>query len=221
MRRLDGEPVAHITGSREFWSLELRVTTDVLIPRPETELLVEQALKHIPINQAVDIIDLGTGSGAIAIAIATERPRANVFATDSSAQALAIATSNATTHKLQTIEFIHSDWFKSLETKQFDVIVSNPPYVAHDDPHLAQGDVRFEPVSALAAGPDGLDDIRTLCADSIAHLKPGGWLVIEHGFDQGLAARGLFEEAGLKNVATYRDLSTNERVTEGRRLESD
>lgn len=221
MRRLDGEPVAHITGNREFWSLELAVTPDVLIPRPETELLVEQALKHIPINQSVDVVDLGTGSGAIAIAIASERPRANVIATDSSAEALAVAKDNATTHKLQRIEFVHSNWFESLSAKQFDVIVSNPPYVANDDPHLEQGDVRYEPMSALSAGPDGLDDIKTLCADSCAQLKPGGWLVIEHGFDQGLATRGLFEQAGFNSVATYRDLSTNERVTEGRQLESD
>ncbi len=196
--------------------MRLEVTPDVLVPRPETELLVEQALKHVPVNKAVNVLDLGTGSGAVALAIASERPRANVTATDVSTAALTVAKANARTHRLEHIEFIQSVWFEMLESRQFDVIVSNPPYVADDDPHLKQGDVRFEPRAALTAGPEGLDDLHAICSGARPHLKPGGWLLLEHGFDQGLATRSMLENAGYASVVTHRDLSTNERVTEGR-----
>jgi len=215
-RRARGEPVAYLTGRREFWSLDLCVTPDVLIPRPETELLVEQALAHIPDDAEWTVADLGTGSGAIALAIATERPHCRLIATDNSVAALAVARANATRLGIANVEFRHGEWLKPLAGMRFDVIVSNPPYVRANDPHLTQGDVRFEPESALIAGADGLDTIRCIAADAVSCLRPGGWLLFEHGYDQAQAVRALLETHGYDRVASCRDTAGHERVTAGR-----
>jgi release factor glutamine methyltransferase len=215
-RRAAGEPVAYLVGTRGFWSLELGVTPEVLIPRPETELLVEAALQHIPQDEQIYIADIGTGSGAIALALATERPRARVLATDASAGALAVARANAQRLALDNVAFAAGDWCAALGARRFDVIVSNPPYIRSDDPHLAQGDLRFEPRAALASGADGLDAIRAIVRDAPAHLAPGGWLLLEHGFDQGAAVRELLERRGLEGVSTAADFEGRERVSSGR-----
>ncbi len=215
-RRARGVPVAYLTGRREFWSLELNVTPAVLIPRPETELLVEQALARIPEDAEWTVADLGTGSGAIALAIAAERPRCRLIATDNSAAALAVARANAARLGIATVEFRHGEWLKPLAGMRLDVMVSNPPYVRADDPHLTQGEVRFEPESALVAGADGLDAIRCIAADAVSCLRPGGWLLFEHGFDQAQAVRALLETHGYDRVVTYRDTAGHERVTAGR-----
>ena len=215
-RRARGEPIAYLIGRREFWSLDLCVTPDVLIPRPETELLVEQTLAHIPEDAEWTVADLGTGSGAIALAIATERPHCRLIATDSSAAALAVARANATRLGIAKVEFWHGEWLKPLAGMRFDVIVSNPPYVRANDPHLTQGDVRFEPESALVAGADGLDAIRRIAVDALSCLRPGGWLLLEHGYDQAKAVRALLEIHGYDAVASCRDTAGHERVTAGR-----
>ncbi|HJW81627.1 MAG TPA: peptide chain release factor N(5)-glutamine methyltransferase [Acidiferrobacterales bacterium] len=215
-RRAHGEPIAYLTGKREFWSLELNVTPDVLIPRPETELLVEQALARIPEDADWTVADLGTGSGAIALAIATERPRCRLIATDNSAAALAVARANATRLGIANVEFRHGEWLKPLAGMRFDVILSNPPYVRANDPHLTQGDVRFEPESALVAGMDGLDAIRCIPADAVSCLRPGGWLLLEHGYDQAKAVCTLLETHGYDRVASFRDTGGHERITHGR-----
>ncbi|MBB1059591.1 peptide chain release factor N(5)-glutamine methyltransferase [Marilutibacter spongiae] len=215
-RRRAGEPVAYLTGQRGFWRFDVRVTPDTLIPRPETELLVELALNQLPYDARTDMLDLGTGSGVIALAVAIERPRARVDAVDASAAALAVAQSNAQALDVGRIAFHEGDWFAPVAGRLFDVVASNPPYIADRDPHLAQGDLRHEPVSALASGPDGLAAIRVIAADAPGHLKPGGWLLVEHGWDQGAAVRGLFEAAGLVEVFTERDLEHRDRVTLGR-----
>jgi len=216
-QRLQGRPIAHITGSREFWSREFLITPDVLIPRPETELLVELALERILPNQPAHIADLGTGSGAIAITLALERPKAIVTALDLSPAALNIASQNAARLGADNVRCIASDWFAALPAgERFDLIVSNPPYIAADDPHLAQGDLRFEPLSALAAGQDGLDDIRRIVRQAPARLKPGGWLLFEHGFDQAEAARGLLIAAGFQAVGSFADLQSHLRMSGGR-----
>jgi release factor glutamine methyltransferase len=212
--RARGVPVAYLVGRREFWSLDLAVTPAVLIPRPETELLVELALARIPQDSAADVADLGTGSGAIALAIASKRPLARVVATDRSEAALEIASQNARRLSLANVAFAKGDWFAALATN-FDVIVSNPPYVAAGDPHL-DGDLRHEPASALVAGADGLDALRRIAAGALAHLRAGGWLFVEHGFDQGEPVRRLFRAGGLKDVETVRDAGGRERVTLGR-----
>jgi release factor glutamine methyltransferase len=214
-RRAHGEPVAYLTGKREFWSLDLCVTPDVLIPRPETELLVEQALAHIPDDAEWTVADLGTGSGAIALAIATERPHCHLIATDNAAAALAVARANATRLGIARVEFRQGEWLKPLAGMRFDVIVSNPPYVRANDPHLTQGDVRFEPESALIAGADGLDAIRRITADAVSGLRPGGWLLFEHGYDQAQAVRTLLETHGYDRIASCRDTAGHERVTAG------
>jgi release factor glutamine methyltransferase len=218
-RRLGGEPLAYLTGSREFWSLELEVTPDVLVPRPETELLVEWCLSF-PRQRESRIFDLGTGSGAIALALAKELPEASVVASDASAAALAVARANARRLRLANVEFVHGEYFNALDSgcrgnDAFDVIVSNPPYVAEGDPHLA--DLAFEPPLALTSGPDGLDALRAIVAGAPAHLRPGGWLLVEHGATQGPAVRALFARAGFAGVATRRDLAGLERATGGRR----
>lgn len=214
-RRVAGEPVAYLTGVRGFWGFDLAVTPATLIPRPETERLVELALARLPANDA-RVADLGTGSGAIALAIARERPDAAVLATDASVPALAVARANAQALGLTHVRFAHGDWYAPLAGHLFDVIASNPPYIEDADPHLAQGDLRFEPVSALSSGADGLDAIRILAAGAMAHLAPGGWLLVEHGLSQGAAVRALFEQAGLIEVITERDLEARDRVTLGR-----
>jgi release factor glutamine methyltransferase len=215
-RRADGEPVAYITGRRGFWSLELEVTSATLIPRPETELLVELALDRLPATGATRIADLGTGSGAIALAIARESPDTQVTATDASADALAVAQRNAAAHRIANVAFAHGDWLSPLQGQAFDVIVSNPPYIEADDPHLGQGDLRFEPMSALASGADGLDDIRHIVVDAREHLKPGGWLLMEHGWNQGDAVRALLQASGYDEVFTAQDLEQRDRVSGGR-----
>jgi len=214
-RRRAGEPVAYLTGEREFYSLAFKVTPAVLIPRPETELLVEAALERVPAHVPFRVLDLATGSGCVAVAIAANRPRARVTATEVSRDALAVARDNAARHGAG-VEFLESDWFDALAGRRFDLIVSNPPYVAEGDPHLSQGDSRFEPRAALVAGADGLSCIRLIIAQARAHLEPGGALLFEHGYDQAARCRALLAQAGYFEVATRHDLAGIERVSGGR-----
>lgn len=215
-RRAAGEPVAYLTGQRGFWRFDLAVTPATLIPRPETELLVELALARLPSDRALRVADLGTGSGAIALALALERPRAQVVATDASASALAVARANAAALRLANVGFREGDWWGPLSGERFDLVASNPPYIALGDPHLGEGDLRFEPASALSSGTDGLDAIRAIVARAPAHLKAGAWLLLEHGWDQGAAVRALLTRAGFAEAATRRDLEDRDRVTLGR-----
>lgn len=210
-RRMAGEPIAYLLGEREFYGLNFKVTSATLIPRPDTELLVELALQRMP--QGGKVLDMGTGSGAIAIAIAHGCPDAAVLAVDASEAALAVATENARRLMANNVRLLHSDWFAQLAGERFDVIVSNPPYIESHDVHLSQGDVRFEPLSALASGADGLDDIRRIIAGAKAHLNPGGWLMFEHGYDQAERVRQLMALAGFFGASSVRDLSGIERVT--------
>ncbi|BBL69754.1 peptide chain release factor N(5)-glutamine methyltransferase [Methylogaea oryzae] len=214
-RRQTGEPIAYLTGTREFWSREFLITPDVLIPRPETELLVELALDRIPQDQACVVADLGAGSGAIAVTVALERPKARVWASDISGAALAVAKANAERQGARNVEFVLSDWLDGLPPLPYDLIVSNPPYIAEHDPHLAEGDLRFEPTGALASGPDGLDAIRRIAADARGRLKPGGALLLEHGYDQAEAVQALLCGLGYRDVASHRDLLGHGRVTLG------
>jgi len=213
--RLTGHPVAHLIGKREFWSLSLKVTPDTLIPRPDTELLIEQILHAYPDDTELSLLDLGTGSGAIAIALASERPSWRIIATDLSEQALQVAQQNATSLKLKNIEFRQGHWFAPVQDLHFDIIVSNPPYVPSNDPHLSQGDVRFEPLSALVSGEEGLDDIEHICQQAMGHLNPGGLLIIEHGYDQAEKIRPIFTKNNYKNIQHYRDMANNVRATSG------
>jgi release factor glutamine methyltransferase len=210
-----GEPIAYLTGRREFWSLDLAVTPDVLIPRPETELLVELALERTPRDRAVRVADLGTGSGAIALALARERPLARVTATDASDAALDVARGNAERLSIGNVAFAAGDWYAAISGEHFDLIISNPPYIAAGDAHLAAGDLRFEPASALASGADGLDAIRSIVAGAPAHLADEGALLLEHGFDQSARVRALLEAAGFEDVASVCDNGGHERVTLG------
>ena len=214
-RRAAGEPVAYLVGRREFWSLSLAVAPGTLIPRPETETLVEAVLARVPPEAESKLADLGTGSGAVALALATERPGCRIVASDRSAGALAVARANAEALGLAQVEFREGDWLQALGAERFAVIAANPPYIPETDPHLERGDVRFEPRAALAAGPDGLDAIHRLIAAAADHLDPGGWLVLEHGWDQGPAVRALMAEAGAEMVSTETDLEARERVTAG------
>ncbi|HQS36652.1 MAG: protein-(glutamine-N5) methyltransferase, release factor-specific [Methylotenera sp. 24-45-7] len=247
-RRAKGVPIAYILGEREFYGLNFMVTPDTLIPRADTETLVEIALAKIAVdkvitntsfrsmsessvfqadnyktldsdirrNDGVTVLDLGTGSGAIAMAIAKHRPQAQVIAVDASQAALAVAQRNAEHLQISNVQFLLSDWFSALEQVRFDVIVSNPPYIEQDDTHLTQGDLRFEPISALASGQDGLDDIRTIIDDCLVHLKPQGWLMLEHGYNQAQAVADLMAQIGLLNVETIKDFGGNDRVTIGK-----
>lgn len=213
--RQQGKPIAYIVGKREFWSLDFLTTPDVLIPRPETELLVELSLNRIPINHPYHVLDLGTGSGIIAITLATERPEVTITATDISSAALTIAQLNAVKHKAKSIRFYQSRWFEDVPPGKFDLILSNPPYLAEDDEHLIRGDLRFEPVTALIADQNGLGDITTIAQNARTRLQPHGHLMIEHGCDQGLAVRSLFIDLGYRSVQTHQDLAGLSRVTSG------
>ncbi|MGE4359923.1 MAG: peptide chain release factor N(5)-glutamine methyltransferase [Lysobacteraceae bacterium] len=214
-RRARGEPVAYLTGSREFFGLEFAVSPAVLIPRPETELLVQAALERLP-EGPCRVADLGTGSGAIALAIAHERPGAQVVGVDVSPQALAVARANAERLGLANVSLRAGNWCQGLGEERFDMIVSNPPYIREADPHLGQGDVRFEPAMALASGADGLDAVRAIIACVPTHLLPGGWLLFEHGYDQAEEVAELMQEAGFVGVESLRDLLGHGRVTLGR-----
>lgn len=213
-RRLDGEPIAYIVGEREFYGLMLHTTPDVLIPRSETELLVELALEHAA--NGARVLDLGTGSGAIAIAIANSLPGAAVSAIDSSAAALAVARRNAARHGVN-VKFLQSDWYGAVSSRQFDIIVSNPPYIVAGDPHLSQGDLRFEPMGALTDHADGLSALRQIISAAPRHLAPGGWLMMEHGYDQAPAVRDLLAAQGFQEVQSWKDLAGIDRVSGGRR----
>jgi len=215
-RREAGEPVAYLVGRRGFWTLDLEVTADTLIPRPETELLVELALARVGQDEPARIADLGTGSGAIALALASERPAAVVVATDVDKATLAVAVRNAQAHALDNVWFRRGDWTAALGRERFDLIASNPPYIADGDPHLSRGDLRHEPPRALSSGADGLDAIRAIAAAAPRHLVAGGWLLLEHGLDQGAAVRSLLEQAGFVEVETAQDLERRDRVTFGR-----
>jgi release factor glutamine methyltransferase len=215
-RRIAGEPVAYLIGSQGFWSLDLEVSPATLIPRPETELLVEVALE-LSLPEQASVLDLGTGTGAIALALATERNYWKVCAVDLQQQAVDLAERNRQRYQLNNVRLFASDWFAAIPAQRFDLIVSNPPYIEANDPHLSQGDVRFEPASALVSGDDGLDDLRLVCSQSVDYLADGGWLLLEHGFDQGAAVRELLELAGFNSVETRPDLNGCERITLGRR----
>ncbi len=215
-KRQQGEPVAYLIGEREFWSMPFLVTSDTLIPRPETELLVEQALRLLPAQDTQQLLDLGTGSGVIALALAKERPHWQLTATDASFAALRVAEKNARRLKISNVQFEYGSWYAPLGQRRYHAIISNPPYVADRDPHLARGDVRFEPSSALASGEDGLDDIRQIVDGAPEHLIAGGWLLLEHGYDQGEAVAGLLRQRGFSAVETVADLAGQPRVTLGR-----
>ena len=213
-RRIDGEPMSYITGVREFWSHELLVSPATLVPRPETELLVELALREIPREAEWRIVDLGTGSGAIAISIAGERPLCEITATDASGEALAIAAENVRQADLGNVSCIMGDWTKPVAARRFDLIISNPPYVRNDDEALQN--LRHEPLSALASGDDGLDDIRILARDCVAILADDGWLMLEHGADQQEDVASILEAEGWVDVACHNDLAGRPRVTVAR-----
>ncbi len=216
-RRIAGEPIAYILGEREFYGLTLKVTPDTLIPRPDTETLVEAALALIPKSGPNTILDLGTGSGALALAIAAHRTQTEVIAVDASESALKIAQENANNLNICNVTFLLSNWFDALTNQTFDVVVSNPPYIEEKDPHLNQGDLRFEPISALASGHDGLNDIRQIIIDAKQHLRPNGWLLLEHGYNQATAVAALLKNAEFHAIQHVQDLAGIERVTLGQR----
>ena len=215
-RRLNGEPIAYILGTSEFYGLNLKVTADTLIPRPDTETLVEAALAKTSYQEKSQILDLGTGTGAIALAIAKHRPQAHITAVDTSENALKISQENAQNLHISNVQFMLSNWFDALKNQRFDVIVSNPPYIEANDMHLKQGDLRFEPISALASGEDGLDAIRAIISQAPQHLNPHGWLMLEHGYNQASKVAALLEQAGFSDISNAKDLSGIDRVTIGR-----
>ena len=214
-QRQQGRPIAHLTGKKEFWSLEFAINEDTLIPRPETELLVETALQMIPDDATFNILDLGTGSGAIAIAIASERPSCKILATDINTNTLAMAKKNAETHQLGNIQFYLSNWYQNIPSQEFDLIVSNPPYIRQDDEHLSQGDVRFEPELALVAGADGMQAINMILEDASQYLASDAYLLIEHGYDQKQLVQEAFLKHDFKQLKTFHDLSGQDRMTYG------
>ena len=215
-QRQQGLPVAHLTGQREFWSLSFSVNNTTLIPRPETETLVDFILTNFGDRENLKLLDMGTGTGAIAIAIANEKPDWKIFASDNSEQALKLAIQNSSDHQTSNITFIHSDWFSDIPRNDFDIIVSNPPYIATDDPHLQQGDVRFEPDSALTSGISGMNDIKHLCLQAKNYLANNGYLVIEHGYNQKQQVSDCFAENGFTEIEHKQDLSGHTRMTAGR-----
>jgi release factor glutamine methyltransferase len=212
--RKNGTPIAYITGYRDFWSLRLKVTPDTLIPRADTELLVETALTLKNVEKPCDVIDLGTGTGAIALSLANECPSWRITATDINPKTLAVAKENAQTLEL-AVSFKESAWFDAINDR-YDLVISNPPYIETDDPHLQQGDLRFEPAGALASGQDGLDDIRRLVQQALKHLKKDGYLLLEHGYQQAEAVRSLMTEAGYIEIETHQDIEDRDRVTLGK-----
>lgn len=219
-RRLAGEPLAHITGRRDFWSLSLQVDASTLIPRPDTESLVEATLECFaddPGNQPRALLDLGTGTGAVALALASEKPHWQLLGLDLSPVAVELAERNRVELGLTNVEFWQSDWFSALSgAERFDAIVSNPPYIAPEDPHLSQGDLRFEPHSALVAKDEGLADLAWIAKRAPDYLKAGGWLLLEHGWEQGPDVRRLLTQVGFRAVETLRDLGDQERISRGR-----
>lgn len=216
--RLTGKPIAYILGCREFYGLMLKVTPDTLIPRSDTETLVETVLEKVSQNQASKILDLGTGTGAIALATAKHRQHAQVIAIDNNQTTLEVAIGNAKNLQITNVSFIQSDWFSALQNQHFDLIASNPPYIEQDDAHLKQGDLRFEPISALASGRDGLDAIRYIIKQAPQHLKPSGWLMLEHGYKQAKSVATLLQNEGFTLVETIKDLGGNDRVTLGQKI---
>jgi len=214
-RRLDGEPIAYLVGYKEFWDIRLIVSPATLIPRPETEHLVEHALNLLKPHHTSRVVDLGCGCGAIALAVAKNRPGCHVDAVDYSDEALAITRLNMRQLGLQNVDLIKSNWFAALHNKRFNLILSNPPYVAEDDPHLREGDVRFEPPMALIGGPDGLECIREIINRAPQHLLPGGWIMLEHGYDQASAVKNILINAEFQNVKSHTDLAKQERITIG------
>ena len=215
-RRQRGEPVAYLLGRQGFWTLDLAVAEHTLIPRADTELLVEAALQLADADSALTVLDLGTGSGAVALAVASERPDWRITGVDRIESAVALAQHNQQQLALINAQFLASDWFSALTGQRYNLILSNPPYIAECDPHLQQGDLRFEPLSALVSGPDGLDDIRVIIAQAPSYLLAGGWLLLEHGFEQGSAVRELLEQAGFVEVTSQRDLAGHQRISLGR-----
>ncbi len=214
-KRAAGEPVAYLTQHREFWSLDLMVSPATLIPRPETETLVEYVLNKFAAQAELRLLDMGTGSGAIAIALATEKPHWHITASDISRDALAIARANAKQHHVEHIHFVAGDWFQAVLQQRFDAVISNPPYIALNDPHMLRGDVQFEPASALLAGVDGMSDIRKLCTQAYQHLNPNGWLVFEHGYDQKEKVHACLNENGFENIQQLNDLAGQPRISAG------
>lgn len=214
-RRLLGTPIAHIVGEREFWSLPFMVNPTTLIPRPDTEILVETAL-NLPLAESARVLDLGTGTGAIALSLAYEKPEWKITAVDKIIEAVALAKANRAHLKLPQVEIVQSDWFDSVGSYDFNLIVSNPPYIDETDEHLSQGDVRFEPQSALTAGEEGFADLYHIASCARDYLTPGGYLLLEHGFGQAIQLRDKMIELGYENVATVRDFGSNDRCTVGR-----
>lgn len=215
-RRKRGEPVAYLLGRQGFWTLDLAVAAHTLIPRADTELLVETVLQLADASAALNILDLGTGSGALALAVASERQCWQVTGVDRIEAAVALAQDNQQQLGLSNVRFLRSDWFSAVAHQRYDLILSNPPYIAANDPHLQQGDVRFEPLSALVSGADGLDDIRLIIAQAPEYLTANGWLLLEHGFDQAAAVRELLHLSGFTEVSSQRDLGGHERISLGR-----
>ena len=216
-QRQQGLPVAYLTGLREFWSLNFSVNNSTLIPRPETETLIEFILEKFSGRESIKLLDMGTGTGAIAITIATEKPGWHIFASELSTDALKLARHNSNSHQTSNISFVQSNWFTNIKQSDFDIIVSNPPYIAHNDPHLLAGDVRFEPQSALSAGATGMDDIEHLCRHAKKHLKNNAWLIIEHGYNQKRLVSDCFAKNGFTQIDQKQDLSGHIRMTAGKK----
>ncbi len=214
-QRQQGQPVSHLTGQRGFWTLDLNITADTLIPRPDTELLVELALTKLKPNMTA--ADLGTGSGAIALSLAHEQSTSQILAMDQSWPALNVAQKNAVHHQLNNVSFWQGQWLEAVAENSFDIIVSNPPYIEEDDPHLLQGDVRFEPITALVSGDDGLDDLRLIVRQAQRCLKLSGWLLVEHGHDQAQQVQKLFQQAEFTNISSHQDFGANNRVVMGQK----